>query len=225
MKRPTLIGTAQVPGGGRQLRLYQGVDDCTIVMTGAGELMSTRRHASEDALGALGCARLADAAAASVLIGGLGMGFTLAAVLAACGPAASVTVAELVPEVIEWNRGVLGRYAGYPIDDPRTRLYAGDVADLLRDPNHRYDLIALDVDNGPEALSANGNNWIYSNAGIVAAAESLNRGGVLAYWSASPDRRFVGKLTSCGLCVAEKAVFAHGKKGARHIIWLASQSG
>lgn len=176
-------------------------------------------------MGTLGCQRLNDASAATVLIGGLGMGFTLAAVLAACGPAASVTVAELVPEVIEWNRGALGRYAGFPINDARTRIYAGDVADLLRDPKPRYDLIALDVDNGPEALSATGNSWLYSTVGIVAASDSLKPHGVLAFWSASPDRRFVDKLKSCGLTVTETTVFAHGKKGARHIIWLATRSG
>ncbi len=222
MKQSTLIGQATVPGGGRELRLYQGKDDCSIVMPGAGELMSTRRHASEDALATLPLDLLADTSRAAVLIGGLGMGFTLAAALAVCGPDAIVTVAELVPEVIEWNRGPLGRYAGYPVGDRRTVLYNGDVADLLRDSSQRFDVIALDVDNGPEAISAGGNNWIYSTAGIVAASESLHPGGVLAYWSASPDRKFVSKLKSCNLNVTEKTVFAHGKKGAKHIIWLAT---
>jgi len=223
VKRPVLLGRAEVPGGGRRLSLYQGKDDCSIVMAGAGELMSTRRHASEDALGRLPCEMLTERDSTTVLIGGLGMGFTLAAVLA-CSPDNSiVTVAELLPEVVEWNRGPLGHYAGYPLNDSRTEVYPGDVADLLRAADKTYDVIALDVDNGPEALSADGNRWLYSNDGIVAAVDSLNRDGVLAYWSASQDPKFVARLSACNLKVTQQQVYAHGKKGTRHVIWLATR--
>ncbi len=222
MKQRTLLGQASIPGGDRVLKLYQGKDDCTIVISGKGELMSTRRHASEDALGALACQLLPRPDSASVLIGGLGMGFTLAAVLNATGARSKVVVAELVPEVVEWNKGPLGQHSGNPLADARTTVYLGDVSDLLRSATPSYDVIALDVDNGPEALSTSGNNWLYSSEGINCASESLNKGGVLAYWSATPDAIFYRKLRKCGLSVIEKSIFAHGTKGTKHTIWLAS---
>ncbi|ASJ76301.1 spermidine synthase [Granulosicoccus antarcticus] len=221
MKNRTLLGEASVPGGDRVLKLYQGKDDCSIVISGKGELMSTRKHASEDALGTLSCQLLDQVETAHVLIGGLGMGFTLAAVLAATGSQSRVVVAELVPEVVEWNRGPLGSYANYPLSDTRTTVYQGDVIDLLQDRKQRYDVIALDVDNGPEALSSSGNDWLYSAAGIACARDSLNSNGVLAYWSATPDPIFLKRLRDSGLRVAQKFVFAHGHKGTKHTIWLA----
>ena len=221
MKRPILLGRAHVPGGDSELKLLQGKDDCTIVVSGRGELMSTRRHASEDALGTLPCQMLEQADTARVLVGGLGMGFTLAAVLAATGANSRVVVAELVPEVVDWNHGPLGNYAGYPLKDNRVSVFHGDVGDLLRSREECFDVIALDVDNGPEALSANGNNWLYSKEGITCACECLNADGVLAYWSATPDQSFAKKLQQCGLRVSEKSVFAHGDRGAKHVIWLA----
>ena len=222
MKQRTILGQASIPGGDRLLKLYQGKDDCTIVISGRGELMSTRRHASEDALGTLACQQLKNSDAASVLIGGLGMGFTLAAVLGATGAKSSVVVAELVPEVVEWNKGPLGLHSGNPLADPRTTIYHGDVSDLLRSATPSYDVIALDVDNGPEALSSSGNDWLYSVEGIGCASESLNKDGVLAYWSATPDASFAKRLRSCGLRVSEKSIFAHGNKGTKHTIWLTS---
>lgn len=222
MKRPVLLGEAAIPGSERVLKLYQGKDDCSIVISGGGELMSTRKHASEDALGALPCRMLECADAATVLIGGLGMGFTLAAALAATGSKSRITVAELVAEVVEWNRGPLGEYSNHPLNDDRVTVYCGDVSDLLRNPVARFDVIALDVDNGPEALSSGGNDWIYSVEGINCARNSLNSGGVLAFWSASVDQVFSRRLRQCGLRVKEKTVYAHGNKGTRHTIWLAS---
>lgn len=222
MKRQTLLGQAAIPGGDRVLKLYQGKDDCSIVISGRGELMSTRKHASEDALGTLPCQLLEQVETAIVLIGGLGMGFTLAAVLAATGSKSSVIVAELVPEVVEWNKGPLGSYSGHPLTDARTTVYHGDVSDLLRAATQRYDVIALDVDNGPEALSSSGNDWLYSPEGIGCARKCLNQNGVLAYWSATPDPRFAKRLRECGLRVSEKSVYAHGSKGAKHTIWLAN---
>lgn len=222
MKRQTLLGQAAIPGSDRVLKLYQGKDDCRIVIAGRGELMSTRKHASEDALGSLPCQMLAETNAARVLIGGLGMGFTLAAVLATTGPESHVVVAELVPEVIEWNKGPLGAYSGYPLSDARTTVYEGDVSDLLRSAEQQFDVIVLDVDNGPEAFSSSSNNWLYSSEGIDCARRRLNTGGVLAYWSATPDPQFARQLKKCGFKVSEKSVFAHGNKGTKHTIWLAS---
>ena len=221
LKRQTLLGEARIPNSDLTLKLYRGKDDCSILVPGRGTLMTTRRHASEDALGTLACRALDRTDAASVLIGGLGMGFTLAAVLAATGPGARVTVAEIVPEVIEWNRGVLGEYSGRPLEDARTTVHHGDVVELLRGDGRRYDAIVLDVDNGPESIGSSGNDWLYSAEGIAGARDRLAPGGALAYWSATPDRRFAKRLRDGGLRVAERSVHAHGNKGARHTIWLA----
>lgn len=215
------LGEAAIPGSKQFLCLYQGKDDFYISVTGGGELMNTRKHGSEDALGALPCRMLQDRERARVLIGGLGMGFTLAAALAEVGADAEVTVAELIPEVVEWNRGPLGGRSGRPLDDPRTRVYIGDIARLLRKQVSQYDVIAMDVDNGPEGFTTPGNDWLYSTAGVVAASRALRPGGVLAYWSAARDASFQDLLRGCGLVVNEKTVYAHGQKGARHTIWLA----
>jgi len=226
LKHWTHLGDAPIPGSSQSLSLYQGKDDFFIrISSGGGELMSTRKHGSEDALGALPCRRLRNAENARVLIGGLGMGFTLAAVLKEVGQGAEVTVAELIPEVVEWNRGPLGGRSGYPLNDPRTNVHVGDVAKLLRAKRGYYDVIALDVDNGPEGLTTTANDWLYSGAGIVAAQESLAPEGILAYWSAGPDQAFHDRLRRCGFMVEETVVFAHGRKGARHTIWLASLTG
>ena len=221
MRHWDLLGEAPIPGTAQSLFLYRGKDDFFIRITGGQELMNTRKHGSEDALGKLPCRDLPNRASARVLIGGLGMGFTLAAVLQTVGPGAEVTVAELVPEVIEWNRGPLGERSGYPLDDPRTRVYVGDVAELLRQVNAAYDVITLDVDNGPEGLTSRSNDWLYSPPGIAAAQRALRPGGVLAYWSAGPVRHFGERLKHSGLRVEEHRVRAHGNKGPRHNIWLA----
>ena len=225
MRHWTQLGEAPIPGSDKTLLLYRGKDDFSIRISGGFELMSTRKHNSEDALGILPCKRVKDPGAARVLIGGLGMGFTLAAVLREVGPRAEVTVAELIPEVVEWNRGPLGEYSGKPLDDPRTQIYIGDVAKLLRKTSGHFDVIALDVDNGPEGLTKSANDWLYSMSGIAAAQNALNPTGILAYWSADPDPAFRDRLRRCGFMVKEETVFAHGKKGARHTIWLASVDG
>ena len=222
MRHWTLLGEAPIPGTDRSLVLYQGKDDFSIKIAGGHELMNTRKHGSEDALGSLPCQRLSQPDTARVLIGGLGMGFTLAAVLQAVGPQAEVTVAELIPEVVEWNRGPLGDCSGRPLDDPRTRVHVGDVAKLLRRQRACFDVIALDVDNGPEGLTKSSNNWLYSAPGIAAAQDALRPGGIVAYWSAGPDQGFHDRLRQCGFLVEETTVHAHGNKGPRHTIWLAS---
>lgn len=225
MRHWTQLGEAVIPNTDQSLFLYQGKDDFFIKLSGGYELMSSRKHASEDALGSLPCRRLKQSGAARVLIGGLGMGFTLAAVLAEVGPQAEVTVAELIPEVVEWNRGPLGERSGYPINDSRTKIHIGDVAKLIRKSRASFDVIALDVDNGPEGLTKSTNDWLYSMSGIAAAQDALSPVGILAYWSADPDQAFHDRLRRCGFMVEEMTVFAHGKKGARHTIWLASVQG
>ena len=186
--------------------------------------MNSRLHGSEGALAKLTCSRMKRKSGKRFLIGGLGMGFTLAAALDALGPRAEVTVAELIPEVVEWNRGPLGERSGRPLDDLRTRIYVGDVGKLLRRSPASFDVIALDVDNGPEGLTRDSNDWLYSFAGIAATQRASRPGGVIAYWSAGPDRDFEDSLRRCGLQVEEVRVYAHGNKGARHTIWLASES-
>jgi len=225
MRHWTLLGEAPIPGTGQTLSLYQGKDDFFIKISGGGELMNTRKHGSEDALGSLPCKRLRHPEAARVLIGGLGMGFTLAAALRVVGPGAEVTVAELIPEVVDWNRGPLGERSGRPLNDPRTQVHVGDVVKLLRRKNACFDVIALDVDNGPEGLTTSTNDWLYSEPGIIAAQSALGPGGILAYWSAGQDQAFHDRLRRCGFMVEEIMVYAHGRKGARHTIWLASVDG
>jgi len=220
MRHWTQLGEAPIPGTNKTLLLYRGKDDFSIKISGGFELMSTRKHGSEDALGSLPCKRLKQVESARVLIGGLGMGFTLAAVLAEVGPKAEVTVAELIPEVVDWNRGPLGDFSGQPLDDPRTRIHVGDVAKLLRKSRACFDVIALD--NGPAGLTNSANDWLYSMSGIAAAQDALSPAGILAYWSADPDQAFHDRLRRCGFMVDEVTVFAHGKKGTRHTIWLAS---
>ena len=220
----TLLGIAELPDGGGRLRLMKRGDEFSI-MSGSTELMNSRRSRSEMALAKLACERVKDRPRPRLLIGGLGMGFTLAAALIEVSSSAVVTVAELVPEVVEWNRGPLGAASGYPLNDPRTRVYPGDVAELLRGSGEDYDVIALDVDNGPEGLTTRGNDWLYDMDGIMAAINSLRPGGVVAYWSATRDRIFRTRLSNCDLKVDEVSAFAHGTKGTRHTIWLASEKG
>ncbi|MFC2990713.1 MULTISPECIES: hypothetical protein [Halomonas] len=223
MAKFELIGTASIPGKGSELRLLQRNDEFSIRIAGtAGELMNTRLHGSEDALAELACQRVADRPGVRVLVGGLGMGFTLAAALAALGEDAEVVVAELVPGVVEWNEGPLGAAAGYPLKDPRTRVSVGDVGELLRREPGGFDAIMLDVDNGPEGLTRRENDWLYSPDGLAAAQEALRPEGVLAVWSAGQDPAFTERLRRIGLLVETVTVRAHRPgKGARHCIWLA----
>ncbi|MDR5891663.1 hypothetical protein QC820_02455 [Halomonas mongoliensis] len=224
MAKFELIGTASIPGKGSELRLLQRNDEFSIRIAGApGELMNTRLHGSEDALAELACERIADRPGARVLVGGLGMGFTLAAALAVLGEDAEVVVAELVPGVVEWNRGPLGAAAGHPLDDPRTRVSLGDVGELLRRESGGFDAIMLDVDNGPEGLTRRENDWLYSPNGLAAAQAALRPDGVLAVWSAGQDPAFTERLRRIGFLVETVTVRAHRPgKGAKHCIWLAS---
>lgn len=221
MARFNEIGTATIPGNGTRLRLLQRNDEFSIKIAGApGELMNSRLHGSEDALATLACERLSHLHGPRILIGGLGMGFTLAAALKALGPDAEVLVAELVPGVIAWNRGALGAKAGFPLQDTRTQVHNEDVARLLQSDTQGFDAIMLDVDNGPEGLTHSNNNWLYSLAGLSACARALRPKGQLAIWSATADRPFANRLAKAGFAVKEEQVYAHGNRGARHTIWL-----
>jgi spermidine synthase len=210
-----------VPGNGAELRLYQRGDEFSIKIAGRGELMNSRVHGSEDALAEHTCARLVEGRQPRLLIGGLGMGFTLAAALRHLGAQAKVVVAELVPAVVAWNRGPLGERAGHPLEDPRVTVREGDVARVIQAEQQAYDAILLDVDNGPEGLTRKENDWLYSMNGLNAAYAALRPQGVLAVWSAGPDQDFLQRLRKVGFEADEVRVRSHGSKGARHIIWFA----
>ena len=220
MKPRELIGTAQIPGG-KELRLFRRGDDFMIVLD-RNELMNSRMSGSEEALAVMTCARLGAGIAPHLLVGGYGMGFTLRAALAILTPGARVTVAELVPEIIEWARGPMAALAAGCLDDPRVELVERDVAAVISADPGRYDAILLDVDNGPDGLSRAANDRLYSMAGLALAKAALRPGGILAVWSAGPDAAFSRRLKDSGFVVEEVAVRARSNgKGPRHVIWFA----
>jgi spermidine synthase len=215
------LAAVDIPNGGGTLTLAQRDQEFSIRLSGIrGELMNSRVHGSEEALAELGCARLASVAGARVLVGGLGMGFTLAASLKTLPASAVVTVAELIPEVVEWNRGPLGACAGRPLDDHRTRVHIGDVAELVAGSDSAFDAILLDVDNGPEGLTHVDNQRLYSLAGLRTLYRALGPEGMLAIWSAGPDPQFVTRLKKTGFHVAVRSVRARPGKGSHHTIFL-----
>jgi spermidine synthase len=219
----TLVDSAQVPGDGTVLRLYRRGEEFSI-RVGNRELMSSRAHGSEDALGELACLRLAGRSHPRVLVGGLGMGFTLAAALRTLDPRARVEVAELVPAVVAWNRGPLAGLAGNPLQDERVTLRPVDVAEILRRERGAYDAILLDVDNGPEGLTLGANDWLYGLDGLNAAFAALRPGGLLAVWSGGADTAFTQRLRKVGFEVEELRVRGHGAgTGARYLIWMAAR--
>jgi len=218
-----LLDSAPVPGGSETLRLYRRGKEFSIRVDGC-ELMNSRVHGSEDTLAELACARLVDLLAPKVLIGGLGMGYTLAAALHRLGTESQVVVAELVPAVVKWNRGPLGGLAGHPLQDIRVSVRELDVARILKTEQQVYDAIVLDVDNGPDGLTRIGNDWLYTKAGLNAAHAALKPSGLLAVWSASPDSAFSRLLRQTGFTVEEVTARARGTKGgSRHMIWLAER--
>jgi spermidine synthase len=215
------LDTAPIPGGG-ELRLKRRGAEFSI-MLGTNELMNSRLSGSEEALATSSARRIAGRPRPAVLVGGLGMGFTLRAALAALPADARITVAELVPAVVAWARGPMAELFASSLDDPRVAVHEGDVAALIRGSRAGYDAILLDVDNGPEGLTMAGNDALYSLAGLGAARGALRPGGVLAVWSAAPDRAFEGRLRRAGFAVEVEAVRAHrGRSGARHVIWFAT---
>lgn len=222
-----LVDSTAVPDSGGYMRLMRKGDELVIRVDGR-QLMSTTMHGSEDALADLACDRLErrreEAPAPRILIGGMGIGFTLAAALRRTGPDAMVVVAELVPAVVEWNRGVLGETAGHPIDDPRASVKVGDVADLIRNPEQPWDAILLDVDNGPTGLTRAGNDWLYGWEGLNAAFDGLNPGGVFGVWSAADDASFTRRLRRVGFDVDTIPVRSRGARGGKqHTIWICTR--
>jgi len=215
-----LVDVADAPGGG-ELRLMRRGAEYSI-MAGPIELMNSRLSGSEEALATLAWARLAGRPRPAVLIGGLGMGFTLRAALAKAGPDAEITVAELVPAVIAWARGPLAELFDGSLEDPRVRLREADVGALIRTGRSAYDAILLDVDNGPQALTREANDRLYGAAGLGEAQRALRPGGVLAVWASAEDRAFTARLAKAGFAVEEIPVRAHRGRGARHLIWIAT---
>ncbi len=222
MKPRIHLATAPIPGG-TDLRLFQHGDDFMIVLD-RNELMNSRMSGSEEALASLTCDRLANTETAHLLIGGYGMGFTLRKALERLGSEAIVTLAELVPEIIDWARGPMAALTAGCLDDDRLRLFPGDVGDLITGVQNRYDAILLDVDNGPDGLVRDANNRIYSKTGLAEARVALRPGGVLAIWSAAPDPAFTNRLKRARFDVEEVVVHARSNgKGPRHMIWFATK--
>jgi spermidine synthase len=214
-----LLGETRTPDGEDMRLTRQGGE--YVIFAGGKPLMSSRMHGSEEALAAFGLLEARQYDEPCVLIGGLGMGFTLRATLDLLPPGATIVVAELVPAVVEWNRGPLGPLAGHPLDDRRVEVALGDVADTLRGSQHRFDAVLLDVDNGPKAFTASHNTRLYDDKGIEAVRKSLKPGGVLAVWSAWDDRKFEQRLRYGGFTVHVERVRARLKKGGpRHTIFL-----
>jgi len=215
------LESTQVPGNGGELCLYRRGAEFSI-RVGNRELMNSRVHGSEEALAELAYARVAGRPRPRILIGGLGMGFTLAATLRQLRPEGRVVVAELVPAVVAWNRGPLAALAGHPLQDARVAVREVDVAQILRETRQAYDAILLDVDNGPEGLARRENDWLYARPGLEAAHAALRPAGVLAVWSAAPNQVFAQRLRRVGFTVDEIQVPARRSgKGRRHTIWLA----
>ncbi len=217
-----LIGTAQVPGG-EELRLYRRGADFMIVLD-RNELMNSRMSGSEKALATMTIERLAGRKQRHLLIGGYGMGFTLRAALGLLDAGAHITLAELLPEIIDWAEGPMAELTDGCLDDPRLALVECDVIELIEDGRGTYDAILLDVDNGPDGLITPRNNRLYSAKGLSAAMNALKPGGILAVWSAAPDEAFTRRLRSAGFAVEEIAVKARENgKGPRHVIWFATR--
>lgn len=194
-------------------------------MLGSNELMNSRLSGSEEALATLACERIAARPSPHLLIGGLGMGFTLRAALGAIGSDARVTVAELVPAVVAWARGPMAEIFSGSLDDPRVAVHEGDVAAAIQSGRESYDAILLDVDNGPDGLTHAANDGLYNRKGLLAARDALRPGGVLAVWSSGPDTRFTKRLRDARFSAEEVATRANGKRGgARHMIWIAVKS-
>ena len=210
---------------GVELRLKRRGGEYSI-MLGANELMNSRLSGSEEALARLAAERLGGWRAPRVLIGGLGMGFTLRAALKAFGPDARITVAELVPQVIAWAKGPMADLFSDCLDDPRVSLFEGDVGDQIRKGTGEWDAILLDVDNGPDGLTRKGNDALYSAEGLARAFVALSPGGIYSVWSSAPDPAFTRRLRQAGFDVAEVPTRASTKKrGARHMIWIAVKPG
>jgi len=217
------IDRAKVPGQEGEVTLVKRGTEFSIRTAGT-ELMNSRLHGSEGALAELSCIRMKRKSGRRVLIGGLGMGYTLAAALGQSGPDTRITVSELIPAVVRWNLEHLGHLAGMPLDDPRVSVEEEDVSETIRKRKSVWDLILLDVDNGPAGLTRKANDRLYDKSGLQAAFSALRPGGVLAIWSAGADEAFTGRLKQCGFRTETVTVRARKPgKGSRHTIWFAGK--
>jgi len=217
------LDTAQVPDGGGELRLMRRGDEFSI-MAGSTSLMTSRRSGSEQTLATLVCDRIKTRPKQRLLIGGLGMGFTLGAALSALGPDARVVVSELVPAVVNWAKGPMAEIFGDSLTDPRASIEEKDVAKVIASASSSFDAILLDVDNGPEGLTRKANDALYNLQGLRTARAALRPRGILAVWSSGPNPRFTQRLRTSGFDVEEVKARANGARGgAWHTIWIATK--
>ncbi len=223
MKPSVRLAAVKTPDGG-EMELYKHDRDFLIKINGQ-ELMSSRQHESELELARLGCAHLADSKAPSVLIGGLGLGYTLRQALDMLRPDAKVVVGELLSAVVEWNREFLGELNSQPLEDKRVDLKTGDVVGLILRSSNKFDAILLDIDNGPSAMTNSGNHRLYSYEGIMACRYALRKNGCLAVWSAGPSKKFERLLVGgCGFHMRRYRVPTYkGSKSQSHFVWVASE--
>jgi spermidine synthase len=219
------IDTSRVPGADIELRLMRRGEEFSM-MLGQNELMNSRLSGSEEALATLTCKKIEAVKRPHLLVGGLGMGFTLRAALAVLGREARITVAELVPAVIAWARGPMAELFGDSLTDPRASILEADVVDVIKSSPSAFDAILLDVDNGPEALIRKANDALYDSNGLQAIRRALRPGGMLAVWSSGPNIAFTKRLRAADFDVNEVGVRATTKRsGAHHLIWFATKSG
>jgi spermidine synthase len=219
------IDATRVPGAEVELRLMRRGDEFSM-MLGPNELMNSRLSGSEEALATLACKRIEAVKRPHLLIGGLGMGFTLRAALAVLGSDARIVVAELVPAVVAWARGPMAGLFGDCLTDPRADIREADVVDVIRSHRAAFDAILLDVDNGPEALIRKANDALYDAKGLKAIRQALRPRGALAVWSSGPNGSFSKRLRDAGFDVNEVAIRATAKRsGVRHVIWFATRPG
>ena len=216
MKPWELLATTITPDGSRFELLCH--DDNYMIYADGTEVMTSYSHDSEEAMASLACPR--PRADACILIGGLGMGYTLAATLDLLPPGGSAIVSELVPEVIEWNRGPLGPLAGNPLEDARTDLVVGDVADVIRNSKSRFDAVLLDVDNSVDSFTLARNSWLYTPEGLATAHRSLRPGGALAIWSVVMDRSFEHRLRAVGFTASMHFARGRGKSGTHSCVFV-----
>jgi spermidine synthase len=215
-----LVDRAAIPGGG-ELRLMHRNGEFSI-MLGTSQLMNSRRTGSEEALATFSCDRIRKRKRPRILIGGLGMGFTLRAALTVLGADAQITVAELVPAVVGWARGPLAGIFKMALKDPRVDIYEGDVGRLIGSNRVAYDAILLDVDNGPEGLTRKANDRLYNTKGLRKARDALKLGGILAIWSSTPNKPFTERLRATGFRSDQIVIRANPAGGARSVIWIAT---
>ena len=217
------IDRAEVPGHEGEVTLLKRGTEFSIRTAGT-ELMNSHLHGSEGALAELTCSRIKRKSGLKILIGGLGMGYTLAAALEQSEPDTLITVSELIPAVVRWNREHLGHLAGMPLDDPHVSVEEEDVVETIRKRKSAWDAILLDVDNGPDGLTRKANDRLYGRSGLKTSFSALQPGGILSVWSSGADEAFTRRLKQCGFQTETVSVRARKPgKGGRHTIWLAGK--